>query len=187
MLIDLTIPVTEFTIQDAHNYERITAFGHIGTHIDVMDQHFPLSYVKRSGIVFNVRGIYNRDIALQDIDISFIKPEMFVAFYSGFIEEQPYGSEAYQTLHPQLAGDLIDALLKIGISLIGVDFAGVRRGAEHRQKDQLCADRGVFIVENLCNLAALVSGQKIANCTMNTYPVSFIGLSGLPCRVVAEV
>ena len=187
MLVDLSIPVTEFTIKDASDYERITAFGHIGTHIDIMDKQFPLTYIKRNAIVFNVRGIYERDIDIQDVDVSAIKPLMFVAFYSGFNEEQAYGSKAYQTDHPQLSDNLIDQLLRKKISLIGVDFAGVRRGAEHRLKDQLCADHGVFIVENLCNLADVVTGLKAKHCIINTYPVNFTGLSGLPCRVVAEV
>jgi len=187
MLVDLSIPVTEFTIKDAIDYERITAFGHIGTHLDIMNMDFPLSYVKRNAIVFNVKGIFDRDIGIQDIDISLVNAEMFVVFYSGFIEEQAYGSKVYQTDHPQLSDALIDQLLQQKISLIGIDFAGVRRGAEHRPKDQLCADQGVFIVENLCNLAAVVTGQKVKHCIINTYPVNFIELSGLPCRVVAEI
>ena len=42
------------------------------------------------------------------------------------------------------------------ISMIGVDFAGIRRGKEHTPKDQYCADRGVFVVENLCGLSRLL-------------------------------
>ncbi len=187
MLIDLSIPVAAFTIKDVMDYERITAFGHIGTHLDVMDKHFPLSYVKRNAIVFNVRGISNRDIAVQDIDVTLIEQEMFVVFHSDFMEEQAYGSKDYLTLHPQLSDELIDQLLLKKISLIGVDFAGVRRGAEHRVKDQLCADHGVFIVENLCNLASVVKGQQVKRCMINTYPINFTELSGLPCRVVAEI
>ena len=36
------------------------------------------------------------------------------------------------------------------VSIVGVDFAGVRRGKEHTPMDQYCADHGAFIIENLC-------------------------------------
>ena len=71
------------------------------------------------------------------------------------------------------------------ISIIGVDFAGVRRGKEHTPKYQYCADRGVFIIENLCNLKEILNagGQFIAQ----SYPMNYEETTGLPCRVVAEL
>jgi len=66
-------------------------------------------------------------------------------------------------------------------------FAGVRRGAEHTPKDQYCADRDVFIVENLCNLKHLLGSQRQRHLTAHTYPMKFADMSGLPCRVVAEI
>ena len=73
------------------------------------------------------------------------------------------------------------------VSIIGVDFAGVRRGAEHTPKDQYCVDRGVFIIENLCNLDKILRGKNQEIFTVNTYPVNFEGMSGLPCRVAGEI
>jgi kynurenine formamidase len=186
MLIDVSLLITKFSIVDVPDYDRITAFGHLGTHIDIMDKCFPLSYLKRNAIVFNVHGIFERDIDIQDVEISLVEPEMFVAFYSGFIDAYAYGTEAYVTNHPRLSYQLIDELLIKKVSLIGVDFPGVRRKGEHTQIDQLCADSGVFIVENMCNLDMVAGGRKSRTCIMNTYPVNFSGLSGLPCRVVAE-
>ncbi len=111
---------------------------------------------------------------------------MFVAFYTGFIEQEPYGSKAYFTEHPQLSDELINMLLEKEISIIGIDCAGVRRGKEHTPKDQYCADRGVFIVENLCNLSEILAERKSNTFVANTYPLNFSGMTGLPCRVVAE-
>ena len=88
-------------------------------------------------------------------------------------------------MYPQLSDELIDRLLDKKISIIGVDFAGVRNGKEHTPKDQYCADRGVFIVENLCNLKAVVDAG--GECIVNTYPMNYAEMTGLPCRVVAEV
>lgn len=58
---------------------------------------------------------------------------------------------------------------------------------EHTSKDQYCADRGVFVVENLCNLAGITGGKKANIFTANTYPLNFSEMTGLPCRVVAEI
>ena len=48
--------------------------------------------------------------------------------------------------------------------------------------DQHCADNGVFIVENLFNLKAV-----LGRCVINTYPMNFSDMTGLPCRVIAEL
>ena len=152
MLIDLSVKITKFTRKEAPDNEKMVSFGHLGTHFDVMNKEFPLSYVRKEGVVFDVSGIKDRDIDLEDVDISKAKKEMFIAFYTGFIDKVEYGSEKYFTEHPQISNRLLDKLLEQEISIIGIDFAGIRRGKEHTPKDQYCADRGVFIVENLCNL-----------------------------------
>ena len=110
---------------------------------------------------------------------------MFVAFCSGFIEKETYGTKKYFKEHPQLSHELIEALIDKKISIIGIDFAGIRRGKEHTPADQLCADNDVFVVENLCNLKKIIVVNEYF--VARTYPISFTGMSGLPCRVVAEM
>lgn len=190
MFIDLTLKITPQLIQNAQGSEvnLLTNNGHIGTHFDVMDKEFPLEYVERPGIVFDVSRVgTEREIAAGDIDLSRVGVDMFVTFYSGFIEAHEYGTQAYFSGHPHLAVDLIEELLERKISIIGVDFAGVRRGKEHTPMDQRCADRGVFVIENLCNMQAILNGAPSALFTANTYPIHFTNMSGLPCRVVAKV
>lgn len=187
MLIDLSVKVTKLGNKNALNNEKMVSFGHLGTHFDVMNKEFPLEYVKRGAIVFNVKNIYERDVEISDINIDLIEKDSFVAFYTGFIEKYEYGSKEYFTLHPQLSNELIDELLKKGVSIIGIDFAGVRRGIEHIPKDQYCADRGVFIIENLCNLGKILENKLSKEFIVNTYPINFSEMTGLPCRVVAEV
>lgn len=114
-----------------------------------MNKVFPLEYARREGIVFDVSAIRGRDIEISDIPMEQVKTGQFVAFYTGYIEEEPYGTKTYFSQHPQLSHSLIDALLDKEISIIGLDCSGIRRGKEHTPKDQLCADRGVFVVENL--------------------------------------
>ncbi len=187
MLVDLSVLVTRYRSKAALDNEKIAAFGHLGTHFDVMDKEFPLENLRRDGIVFDVSGAGDRDVGVGDADLSLLRPGMFAAFRTGFIERHKYGSPEYFSGHPQLSNDLIDALLDRGVRLIGIDFPGMRRGAEHTPKDQYCADRGVFVVENLCNLDAVLRGRASAPCVFHTYPIKFAGFSGLPCRVAAEL
>lgn len=186
MLIDLSIKVTKEFNKNVSDNGKIP-FGHLGTHFDVMNKEFPLEFTKREGIVFDVSKILNRDINVSDIDISLVNADMFVAFYTGFIENQQYGSKLYFTSHPQLSDELIDQLLDCRVSIIGIDCAGVRRGSEHTPKDQYCADRGVFIIENLCNLDKVLDNNNSMIFTANTYPINFANMTGLPCRITAEI
>ena len=121
-------------VTDAQGNEKKALVGHLGTHFDVMNKEFPLEYTKRSAVVFDVSDVGGRDIDITDVDLSMVKKDMFVAFYTGFIEKIGYGGKVYFTEHPQLSDELIDALLDKGVSIIGVDFAGVRRSKEHTPK-----------------------------------------------------
>ncbi len=182
MLIDLTLRITPKMVTDAQGNEKKALFGHLGTHFDVMDKEFPLEYTRREAVVFDVSSVKDRDITVSDINISSVPGDSFVAFYTGFINREPYGGNKYFSSHPQLNFELIDDLLSRGVSVIGIDAAGIRRGKEHTPADQYCADHGVFIVENLCNLE-----QIIGNCVINTYPMNYAEMTGLPCRVIAEI
>jgi len=185
MLIDITLKITPKMIADAQKMENKSLAGHLGTHFDVMDKEFPLEYTKRNAVIFDVSDVTGRDIEASDVDMDIVEKDMFVAFYSGYIEKDEYGSPTYFKEHPQLSDELIDLLLEKEISIIGLDFAGVRRGKEHTPKDQHCAERGVFIVENLCNLSEIINRGN--HFTAHTYPVNCVGLTGLPCRVIAEI
>lgn len=185
MKIDITLKITPKMATDAQGNERKALVGHLGTHFDVMNKEFPLEYTERKGIVFDVSGVKGRDIDIVDIDLNKVTNDMFVCFYTGFIEEEGYGTRKYFTEHPQLSKELLNALLQKNVSMIGVDFAGVRRGKEHTPTDQYCADHGVFIIENLCNLCSVLKNGTIF--IANTYPMNYAEMTGLPCRVVADI
>ncbi len=183
MLIDITYKITPQIAKDDQTSKSL--MGHLGTHFDVMDKEFPLEYTRREGIVFDVSQVAGRDICADDIPMESIRENMFVAFYTGYIERQPYGSKVYFSQHPQLSHELIDALLDKGVSIIALDFGGVRRAPEHVPKDQLCANRGTFVIENLCNLKAVLDAG--GHFTAHTYPMNYAGITGLPCRVIAQI
>lgn len=185
MLIDLTLTVTPQMARASQETLKTALAGHLGTHFDVMDQIFPLEYTERKAVVFDISSIKDREIEPSDIEMDQIEEGMFVAFYSGFIEEEEYGTQRYFKEHPQLSEELLEVLLQKRISIIGIDFSGVRRGKEHIPMDQRCANQGVFVVENLCGLQEVVKAGK--RFTARTFPMHLTGLTGLPCRVIAEV
>lgn len=187
MLVDLSLEVTPELREKALKNEEKTVGGHIGTHFDLMDKEFPLEFVKREGVVFNISNSIGNEINASDINLDKIKENMFVGFYTGFLKQAGYGTEQYFHEHPQLSKDLIEKLLAKKISIIGIDFAGIRRRDEHSEMDQYCADRGVFIVENLCNFNKILKDKQAAWFKAYTFPIKYSGMSGLPCRVVAEV
>ncbi|MDO4275387.1 MAG: cyclase family protein [Eubacteriales bacterium] len=186
VIVDLTVLITPKMVKDAQGNEKKALVGHLGTHFDVMDKTFPLGYTRRKAVVYDVSDVSGREIGVQDIDLSVLQEDMFVAFYSGYIDRVPYGSKEYFSDHPQLSNELLEVLTDKKISVIGVDFAGVRRGKEHTPMDQYCADKGVFVVENLCNLKDVLKGKKCVFFTANTYPMNYAEVTGLPCRVTAE-
>ena len=184
MKIDITLKITPKMVIDARGNEKKALVGHLRTHFDVMNKEFPLEYTQREGIIFDVSKVKDRDIDICDIDLNKVKPDMFVAFYTGFIEKEGYGTRKYFKEHPELSNELINTLLDKKISIIGVDFAGIRKGKEHVPMDQYCADKGVFIIENLCNLKSLIDKNEFI---VNTYPMNYADMTGLPCRVVVEI
>lgn len=185
-MTDLTLAVTPRMTADAMGNERIAFNGHLGTHFDVMDKVFPLDYTELEGIVFDIEHVGEGEVQVTDVDLSMVKEKMFVAFHSHFIEKHSYGSKHYFHEHPQLSHELIDALIARKVAIIGIDFAGVRRGKQHTPTDQRCADNGIFIIENLCNLSTLLCSKATATFKAHTYPMNFLGMTGLPCRVVAD-
>lgn len=181
MLIDVTLRITPKMVKDAQGNEKKALVGHLGTHFDVMDKEFPLEYVKRKAICFDAKDM--AEVTLESVNFDLIEKDMFVVFATGFIEQEGYGGKNYFKGHPHLSNAVIDKLLGKGVSLIGIDCAGIRGGHEHTSTDQKCADRGTFVIENLCSLDKL---PKETPFIMHTYPMNYEGMSGLPCRVVAE-
>lgn len=183
MFIDLTLEITKEMWTAATTNLSHSFNGHIGTHFDVENQTFPLEYCRRKGWIFDVRSVpMDREIGVDDIDLSKVESGMFVGFFSGYIETEPYGSKKYFAEHPALSVDLIEKLIEKEVSLVGLDFSGMRLGAEHNPMDRHCAEHGMFAVENMANLGAAAERPL----TVYVFPMRFAGMTGLPCRVLAE-
>ncbi|WP_353094688.1 cyclase family protein [Tissierella praeacuta] len=190
MKIDLSISIEkEFfneLLEKSFKAKR-DIIGHIGTHFDVMDKKFSLENTIRNGRLFDIRNIRDKEIDTTDIDLNKIKENDFVIFYTGYLEEESYGTERYFTDYPVLSKSLINKLISKKVSLIGIDTASIVRPNVHIETDQHCADNGIFVIENLNNLGLLLGNVQDKGFKVYTFPISIENISGLPCRVIAEI
>ena len=60
MLVDITLRITPKMTKDAQGNLKKALVGHLGTHFDVMNKEFPLEYVRRQAVVFDVSGVSSR-------------------------------------------------------------------------------------------------------------------------------
>ena len=185
-LIDLTVEIDESRWSDAFEKRTLSVFGHLGTHLDVLNKQFPLENCVRKGRIIDVSSVRGKDIEIVDADFAAVSAGEFVLVHTGFLRQAGYGTAEYAKNHPQLSQSLIRFLIGQKVSIIGIDAAGVRRGVEHAPTDQYCADNGIFIVENLANLDLLCSSVGKKSFTVYTFPLRLKGATGLPCRVMAE-
>lgn len=193
MKIDLSVIVDEKILKvmasmaSQGEIASVAKFGHIGTHFDVMDKQFSLENTERRGIIFDVRDVKDREIEINDINMDDIMVDDFVIFCSGFLEKKKFGTPEYFRSKIELSNELITDLVNKRVSMIGIDFPAVRNPSEHLKADQYCADNEIFIVENLANLEKLVREVKGNTFVVHTYPINYIGMTGLPCRIIAEI
>ncbi|WP_312516600.1 cyclase family protein [Anaerospora sp.] len=193
MKIDLSVVITEEILESIlkrgsnKQIPPVAQFGHIGTHFDIMDKTFHLDNTERTGKLFDVSYLKNRAVEINDIDATRIHELDFVMFYTGCLKERGYGKPDYFVNHPELSEELIAFLVGKKVSLIGIDAPGIRKPAEHPKADQYCADHGIFVIENLANLDVLAEKASSTDFLVHTYPVNYEGLSGLPCRIIAEI
>jgi kynurenine formamidase len=191
MLIDLTLridmndPVVGKANMDQHSF---MSAGHIGTHLDsYLQTTIPTEFYARHGKVYDARNFGERDVDLAILRDRPIEPGDFAIFHTGFMTRHAYGTRAYFRDHPQLSWALIDHLIEGGVSFIGIDAAGVRRGDEHGVADRRAEAGGVYIIENLANVDELSRAAHAQGFKVFTGWTGLKGFSGLACRVIAEV
>lgn len=158
------------------------AMGHVGTHLDTYEKtKIPLAYFRCRGILFQVVGI--EEVTEDDIDLTKIQAGDFVLFRTGRSEEYAYGEKEYFSNHPKLALSLIEKLVEKKIHFIGVACPGIREHEEHQQADRFCERHGVYVIENLKNLAAITAETF----TVYTMWLEDAQMTGLRCRVLGEM
>ncbi|NQT57826.1 MAG: cyclase family protein [Bacteroidetes bacterium] len=165
-------------------------FGHIGTHLDShLQTVIPLEYISNRGILINVSGISNKEIMIDNIDISNIREKDFVIFQTNEMEKYGYGTTDYFADGIELSHELIDCLITKKVRFIAIDALGVRNGKDHTPTDKKCEKNGIYVIENLDNLSRLseqLEKGKQLEFTVHVMWMNYDG-TGLPCRVIVEI
>lgn len=187
MLIDVTLKMTSQMVQSVIRNAAHCFPGHVGTHFDTIIKEFPLEYLERQGVVFDVSYVIGREIGVSDIDISLVTAGMFVAFCSNYSNTVEYGSYEYFNQSPEVSFELIHELLKRDICIVGLDFGRTNKGKLKRVLSHFSKEKELFIIENLCNLKSILNGRRAAFFKASTFPMHYEGFSGNPCRVVARI
>jgi kynurenine formamidase len=186
MLLDLTFAVKSENLSKYKWAQKIYESGHVGTHFDVMNKTFPLESFRTKGKIIDISHIRDREVEISDLSGHSIEEGDMVIFHTGYIDELGFGTDAYIPRSAELSEATVAYLVDRKIRLIGVDAVGVQEPKKHKTVDQYCADRGVFIVENLANLQALLA-RSPKDFIVYTAPLNRTDWTGLPCRVVAEL
>lgn len=184
--IDLTMDLQEaFTIFTPQSIDHFSPqlIGHVGTHIDIMDTPGldAMRFISKAHII-EVEGIFDREISLNDCQFNAldIQPMDSIVFKTNWSKKM-LPSRDYFKNHPYLHTEVVDYLLCKQINLIAIDAPGIKRGQEHRDIDQYCADKGVYVVENLINLEQIKADfTSILYC----FPINHSKNTGVTCRVV---
>jgi kynurenine formamidase len=186
LLVDVNDPMIAQASADPNNY---MSRGHIGTHLDVYPgQAFPpIDYVKRRALLVDVSGLNGRDIDIDALAGLEIKDGDFLVFYAGHLEKFVYGAKEYYKTQPKFTWELVLHLAESKVAFIGLDFPGMRPGDEHGDADQMIGNGGGYVIENMANVDKLNGAVKGREFEILTGWTGYAGMSGLQCRVVADL
>lgn len=164
---------------------QVTTGMHVGTHIDgplhmiaggKRLAEFPIAKYIGHGCLVDVRGKDTIDTPVLD-DYP-LQQNDIVLFYTGYSDY--YRTAQYYEQYPVLTQALADALIDAQVSMIGVDSPSPDREPFLVHKQLLQHD--ILIIENLTNLAALLSCKSF---TVIALPAKFDADSS-PARVIAK-
>ena len=139
--------------------DAVSAFGHIGTHIDCYDAEPEKSNYEVEALTINCT---EKMPSLSDVASVNISGKALVLF-TGNIEKNDYGTSEYASMNTALHTDVLDALLSKSPLFIVIDSYGIAaHGDEHIGFDKRCESKGCFVIENVnLSLALTTSLQKL--------------------------
>lgn len=176
-----------FIEKDSFNDHKISTVMHVGTHMDAplhmiaggktIDELPPEKFVGK-GILIDVRG---KDVIDSSVlDGVTITKDAIVLLYTGFAKK--YGEESYYTKCPSIAEDFAKKMVDLKIKLLCMDMAGPDPDAPW-PVHKILLGNDIYILEDLCNLAALVSSKAFE---VMALPAK-IQSDAAPVRVIARV
>jgi kynurenine formamidase len=92
------------------------------------------------------------------------------------------GSQRYYE-HPELSPEVVEWLISEKVGAVGIDALGLGRGRRHGEYDRQLAARGIYVIENLTNLAAIPQKHFTVFCL----PLKIEDTDAIPARVLVEI
>jgi kynurenine formamidase len=179
---------------DGYNLELIFFSTHSGTHLDA-PYHFvekgakidkiPLNRLITNAVLCKVKKgsdelITHSDIKDFEVRNGKIPPNLAIVFETGW--SRNLGKKDYFTGNPGLSNTAAKYLLERKVSLVGIDSPSIDIGKDHKfLVHHTLLNRGVLILENLCNLEKIRS----SNFKLIVLPLKLKGATGSPVRAIA--
>ncbi|WP_299645024.1 cyclase family protein [uncultured Chloroflexus sp.] len=164
--------------------------SHSGTHLDAPRHRFaggvgidaiPPARLVGPGIVIDAGGYEaNAPIGPEVLAGVALPAGLMVLIRTGW--EAYWGTDVYAR-HPYLSAGLAQALVDVGVTLVGIDAFSVDSTVDGNDAAHLTLlGNNILIAENLCNLAALECGTRY---TFAFLPLPLVQADGAPARVLA--
>ena len=154
----------------------------MGTHIDVMSAEAYVSEDRlvAEGIKFDVSHITDREVTLEDLDLSIVKEGVYVFFQTNW-DKYLEDDEKYNN-HPDISFSVIEYLASKNVNMIGIDALGLAKGRKHGEIDRFLGKEGKYSIENLTNLDRIPESNFKVYCL----PIKVEGIDAWPARVLVE-
>jgi kynurenine formamidase len=135
--------------------DSVSAFGHIGTHIDCYESEPEQAKYE---VAAQVIDCTDRMPLLSDFEHLDISGKALVIF-TGNVEINGYGTPDYGAMDTSLKTEVVDCILAKAPAFIVIDSYGIgSHGDEHIRFDKRCESNGCFVIENV-NLSRAVVGK----------------------------
>jgi kynurenine formamidase len=202
MLIDVSMPITpgsvfrlgtppveiarrRFYDESEGEYETVMLSlpAHTATHIDLVfpDNRIGLEQMIGPGKVLDATAVRGSSIGLADVEgqVELCEGD-FVLFRTDW--SQFVGTDRYYR-HPELTPEILQWLISKKVNAVGIDAGGLGVGRTHGECDRLLIQNGIFVIENLANLAQIPEGKFKVYC----FPLKMEGVDAIPARVLVEI
>lgn len=157
--------------------DKIGARGHIGTHLDCYT-----STPQKSEYIVSTHILDCRKY-MPSLQLCHSLPMLNgkgLILYTGNMELNEYGSEAYLRKATFLAKETLDALMAKSPLFILIDSYGIgAHGKEHIEYDKLCENSGCYVIENIYLGSENMDTLERVKINIDIDNIS----TGKPCRV----
>lgn len=183
----------KWTKYDVHSYdsEIMMMSTHTGTHLDAPSHFIPqtasidmigVDRLVSPALLLHVPKGANELITPNDLrDIEKIGQGISIVFRTGW--QNMIAKKEYMISNPGLSVDAAKLLAEKKVNAVGIDGPSIDIGSDkHFTTHKTLLDKGILIVENLCNLKNLEHKDKF---TLLINPLKLKGASGSPVRALA--